>query len=377
MTAKENPERENRIRVGIIGASVERGWASMAHIPALRALPDYEITAVCTTNRASADKVARHFDIGLAFDQPEDLANHPEVDLVAVTVKASAHLPVLRKVIPAGKPVLCEWPVGRSLDETIELREAARDQGIAHFTGLQSRHIPALRFVQDLIAERWIGDVLSLDLVSTAGVWGATIHPGDAYSLDSANGATLLSIWGGHTLDMIWSCFGAFTDVSARMATQRKTVTVLGSGEQLPLKAPDNMMLSAQMASGAVASIRLRGGPQPGTSFLLEIIGSDGIITVEAQGIFAMVNGKLEVKAARNGEMELRPLSIPARYYRVDPHSLPPQAVNAAQMYTAIADDLANGTASTANFDTAVARKEQLQRIAHAGETGRCEPMSS
>ena len=37
-----------RIRVGIIGASASRGFASIAHIPALRALPQFEIVAVCT-----------------------------------------------------------------------------------------------------------------------------------------------------------------------------------------------------------------------------------------------------------------------------------------------------------------------------------------
>ena len=34
------------IRVGIIGASLRNGWGRDAHIPALRALPEFEITAV-------------------------------------------------------------------------------------------------------------------------------------------------------------------------------------------------------------------------------------------------------------------------------------------------------------------------------------------
>jgi len=35
-----------KIRVGIIGVRPDQGWASMAHVPALQALPDYEITAL-------------------------------------------------------------------------------------------------------------------------------------------------------------------------------------------------------------------------------------------------------------------------------------------------------------------------------------------
>ena len=36
----------SKIRVGIVGASASRGFASIAHIPALRALPQFEIAAV-------------------------------------------------------------------------------------------------------------------------------------------------------------------------------------------------------------------------------------------------------------------------------------------------------------------------------------------
>jgi hypothetical protein len=38
----------SKIRVGIVGASPNRGFASIAHIPALQALADFEISAVCT-----------------------------------------------------------------------------------------------------------------------------------------------------------------------------------------------------------------------------------------------------------------------------------------------------------------------------------------
>ena len=37
---------ESTLGVGIIGVSPARGWAASAHIPALRALPNYEIRAL-------------------------------------------------------------------------------------------------------------------------------------------------------------------------------------------------------------------------------------------------------------------------------------------------------------------------------------------
>ena len=40
-----------KIRVGIIGANVRYGWGRDAHIPALSALPEFQITAVCTSRQ--------------------------------------------------------------------------------------------------------------------------------------------------------------------------------------------------------------------------------------------------------------------------------------------------------------------------------------
>ncbi len=82
-----------RIRVGIIGANPDRGWAAQAHIPALKSLPnDFEITALSTTRRESADAAAKRFGVPLVFDNHYDLVNSAEVDLVAITVKVPHHL---------------------------------------------------------------------------------------------------------------------------------------------------------------------------------------------------------------------------------------------------------------------------------------------
>jgi predicted dehydrogenase len=43
-----------KIRVGIIGANVCYGWGRDAHIPALRVLPEFEITAVSTSRQKGA-----------------------------------------------------------------------------------------------------------------------------------------------------------------------------------------------------------------------------------------------------------------------------------------------------------------------------------
>ena len=45
----------DKIRLGLIGASVKGTWSSRSHLPALRASADVELTAVCTTKAETAE----------------------------------------------------------------------------------------------------------------------------------------------------------------------------------------------------------------------------------------------------------------------------------------------------------------------------------
>jgi hypothetical protein len=74
-------ENFQKIRVGIIGANPDRGWAAQVHIPALTSLSDdFEITALSTSRRESADAASELFGVHAAFDNHQDLVNRPDVD---------------------------------------------------------------------------------------------------------------------------------------------------------------------------------------------------------------------------------------------------------------------------------------------------------
>src|SRR5215216_3442907 len=135
--------RPDRIRVGIIGANPDRGWAAEAHIPALRSLPnDFEITALSTSRRESADVASMLFDVPRAFDNHQDLVNSPEVDVVAITVKVPQHYELASAALAAGKSVYCEWPLGNGLKQAETLAALARQHRVLAVTGLQGRSSP-------------------------------------------------------------------------------------------------------------------------------------------------------------------------------------------------------------------------------------------
>jgi len=80
-----------KIRVGIIGAPDETSWSANSHLPALAALPGFEVIAVCTRRAESAEKARTAYKARYAFTDSAALAASSDVDLVVVTVSAPGH----------------------------------------------------------------------------------------------------------------------------------------------------------------------------------------------------------------------------------------------------------------------------------------------
>src|SRR4051794_70294 len=167
--------RAKRIRVGIIGANPDRGWAALAHIPALLSLSDdFEITALSTSRRESADAASKVFGVAAAFDNHQELVNSPAVDVVAVTVKVPYHLDLSTAALEADKAVYCEWPLGNGLKEAEALAALAQEQGVLAVAGLQARSAPPVAYVRDLVEQGYVGEVLSTTLIGSGMGWGET-----------------------------------------------------------------------------------------------------------------------------------------------------------------------------------------------------------
>src|SRR5213596_1648738 len=268
--------RAKRIRVGIIGASPDRGWAAQAHIPALKSLPaDFEITALSTTRRESADAAGKLFGVPAAYDNHQELVNSPAVDVVAVTVKVPYHLELASAALDAGKAVYCEWPLGNGLPEAEKLAALAKTKGVLAVAGLQARSAPSVAYVRDLIAQGYVGEVLSTTLIGSGMGWGSTVEPYNAYLNDKTNGSTMLSSALGHAADALCYCLGEVRELSATMTMRRQTFTIAGTGESKPMTADDQVAVSGLLDGGAAFSIHYRGGVSRGTNLLWEINGTE------------------------------------------------------------------------------------------------------
>jgi predicted dehydrogenase len=182
-----------KIRVGIIGASMRNGWGRDAHIPALSALPEFEIAAVSTSRQETADETAKHFEIPHAFADPYKMVQHPAVDLVSICVRVPFHLQLGMAALNAGKHLYCEWPLAATTKQAQQMRDLAVRKGVHHMVGLQARGAPAFNRVRDLVAEGYVGKVLSCTMIITTPARGTEFTLDWAYMADRSSGNTQLT----------------------------------------------------------------------------------------------------------------------------------------------------------------------------------------
>jgi predicted dehydrogenase len=361
--------RNGKIGVGIIGVQPGRSFSAIAHIPALKALPQFEIVAISTTNLERAQAAAREYEIPNAYGDAAALVRHPDVDLVAVTVKVPHHLELVSAAIEAGKAVYCEWPLGNGLAEAEKMADLVKRKKAYAAIGLQARSAPAVNYVRDLVAQDYVGEVLSTTLIGTGLNWGPFMDAPNAYTADRKNGATLLTIPLGHSVDALCYALGEVTEVVAEAAVRRATVTSVETGAAIPMTTEDQIVVGGRLKGGAVIAVHYRGGMPRGTGLLWEINGTKGDLQLTAFGGHAQLFD-LSLSGATGEEKALHPLEIP-KQYRWVPSSVPSTAYNVAQAYVRVAADLRDGTQTCPGFEEAVVRHRMIAAIEKSADSGK------
>jgi predicted dehydrogenase len=359
------------IRVGIVGASA-RGWAAAAHVPALASLDDYALVAVATRSEASARAAARAYGAEHAFVGAAELAAHPGVDLVVVSVKAPDHARAIRAALAAGKHVLSEWPLTVAAGEAAELADLAAAAGVHHAVGLQVYASPGARFVRDLVRAGRIG---RLESVAFAGggdpLGGSRIFRDLAWGTAAGTGNDVLTIMVGHALAAIEFVAGEFVEVSAVTARRDDQVLIVETGEPVANAVAGQVAVAGRLDGGAVASISMQGGNAPAPAgFHLRLAGTEGTLTVVPvepghysnwaawRVRFTPVGGPPEELAIPEG-------------YRIAPAGVPDGPVaNIAGLYRLFAGAIRGGQPAHPAFETAARHQFTLEAIERAARTG-------
>jgi predicted dehydrogenase len=310
------------------------------------------------------------FGVTSVFSNHEDLVSQPDIDVVAVTVKAPHHRELVSAAIAAGKAVYCEWPLGRDLDDARAIAALAADKGARTVVGLQARQAPAIEFVQELISDGYVGEVLSTTMVGLS-VLGDVLGRPNAYMLDKKNGANLLTIAVGHSIDILNYVLGEFAELSAVSGLRRPLITIEETGEQIVKTAPDQIAVIGTLASGATAGVHIREAVAGGTGFLWEINGTAGTLRITAEAALPEIY-PLTVAGAQ-GRNEPALLAVPVALTQKWPaltrlEGAP--AFNVGRAYAAFAADIDNGTRTAPDFADAVRRHEVIAAIERSAASG-------
>jgi predicted dehydrogenase len=355
-----------KIRVGIIGAG---NWAEYGHIPSLKLLPEFEITAVFSRDQEKADAVARRHGIKHALNSMQALVEHPEVDFVLVLTPAPQHEAGIRAAIAAGKDVYCEWPLTPNKETSQELMDLAKKAGVRHIVGLQRRLAPDYRYVRDLLRDGYLGELRSVRLHISVEYFQKARKASLYYTIPEENFSSLLSIYGGHFFDAIFTMLGHPDSINALTLNQFREVTLIETGEVLKHTTADQIVLSGQFANGAALSVHIEAGKRNNFGVQLDLTGSDGDLKISNTTSFGQPFNLIE--GAQGDAQPMKELPIPDMYNWLPKSELGGSQLELANLYAAYARDVADGTRLAPTFADALVMHELMEKIEESNRDGK------
>jgi myo-inositol 2-dehydrogenase/D-chiro-inositol 1-dehydrogenase len=122
--ASEHPV--NTVKIGLIGT----GFVADLHAAAARMVPGVEIVAVASPTPGKARRFAQERGIPHAFEDYRELLKLRDIQLVTLALPNHLHAQACLDAAKAGKHVVCEKPLCRTLEEADRMIEACRQAGV-------------------------------------------------------------------------------------------------------------------------------------------------------------------------------------------------------------------------------------------------------
>ena len=232
--------------------------------------PDSSLVVVADSNAAAAAALAAEFACRHAGNW-QDAVTDSGVDVVIVSTPNAFLAEISIAALRAGKHVLLEKPMGRTLEEARAIAHAAQDAQRLVKVGFNHRYHPAIRRARELLTAGAIGAPINLRIR-----YGHGGRPG--YEKEWRGSAELagggeLTDQGVHALDLIDFFAGPPTEVAAMLQTAVWPIA--------PLE--DNGFAILRCGSDVIASIHTS-WTQWKNLFSLELFGERGALIVEGLG---------------------------------------------------------------------------------------------
>jgi predicted dehydrogenase len=202
-------------RAAVIGV----GFVGRAHVEALRRL-GISVRGVLASSSARTRETAKLLAVDRAYGSLDEIAQDSAIDVVHICTPNHLHFDTARRLLKAGKHVMCEKPLAMDSKESAELVETARKQKRAGAVCYNLRYYPLCQEARSQVQSGAIG---KLHLVHGSFLQDWLLHASDwNWRLEPELGGKLRAVSdiGTHWLDlMMWITGRRVTAVCADLAT--------------------------------------------------------------------------------------------------------------------------------------------------------------
>jgi predicted dehydrogenase len=239
----------NTLQVGIIGAGA---WATAAHVPGFIACDNVRIAAICDADPDRAIALARSIDGAAAYPSFAEMLAEAHLDIVSIVTPTDTHAIAVTAALASGAHVLCEKPLGRTLSEAREMAALAAQSSLHTRMGFTMRFAPAVRRLQELIADGFIGTPYHVQMFLQNGQFISPEKPLHWKMTRLRAGAGAVVEYGVHGLDILRWLLGPVSRVCATGRTFVPERTLPGSGARAAVDVEDSCGWLMEFANGAM-----------------------------------------------------------------------------------------------------------------------------
>ena len=153
----------NQVGFAVVGLG---GIAQTAVLPSFAASKNAKLVAVVSRDREKAQQAARKFNASSAYTNAEYAAclANPEVSAVYIATPSGEHADLTVRAAEAGKHVLCEKPLAASVEQSRQMVEACRRNGVLLMTAYRKYFEPSSVYLKQLVQNDELG---RLDMIHT------------------------------------------------------------------------------------------------------------------------------------------------------------------------------------------------------------------
>lgn len=200
-----------KIRFGMIGA----GAISNSHLPAIVACEDSELVGIADPNLEQAGKQAEKFGASRVVGSYDELIAMDDLNAIVVGIPTQFHADASLKALRAGKHVLCEKPMARTLEECDEMTAAAQAGGLVLQIGFVRRFDQEWGQIREMVQQGKAGRPCMWRRIQCGAAPGPPNY-GEWYSDTRYSDGPLVES-GAHDLDFLRYTYGDVAAVTAHM----------------------------------------------------------------------------------------------------------------------------------------------------------------